>query len=215
MPIYLYVKTHNKTGLKYLGKTISKDPIRYKGSGLYWRNHINKHGYDVTTEIIKECENQKDIKFWGEFYSNLWNIVESSGWANLKPESGDGGFAPSARIMTAERRFKLRNNNAMKIKSNRDKISNELKGVPKSEQHKKNMFQPMSHSEISEKRKGCNNPRYDHTIYCFYLSSPGVEVYMTQRNFIEAFSLNKGNVSALVHNQKIKYKGWCIKQSSE
>ena len=62
MPIYLYVKTHNKTGLKYLGKTISKDPIKYKGSGLYWRNHITKHGYDVTTEIIKECRDDNELK---------------------------------------------------------------------------------------------------------------------------------------------------------
>ena len=27
------VKTHNKTGLKYLGKTISTDPHLYQGSG--------------------------------------------------------------------------------------------------------------------------------------------------------------------------------------
>ena len=37
--IYLYKKTHNKTGLKYLGKTISKDPYTYSGSGVYWTRH--------------------------------------------------------------------------------------------------------------------------------------------------------------------------------
>ena len=46
MIIYLYVKTHRKTGLKYLGKT-KKDPFVYQGSGVHWKNHLNKHGYDV------------------------------------------------------------------------------------------------------------------------------------------------------------------------
>ena len=89
--IYLYVKTHNKTGLKYLGKTSSKNPGAYKGSGKYWSLHIKKHGYDVTTEIIKECYSNKEVAELGEHYSKLWNIVESTEWANLKPESGDGG----------------------------------------------------------------------------------------------------------------------------
>ena len=47
MPIYtLYVKTHNKTGLKYLGRT-TQDPYKYKGSGTYWRSHLKKHGNRV------------------------------------------------------------------------------------------------------------------------------------------------------------------------
>jgi len=52
MTIYLYLKTHNKTGLKYLGKTI-QNPYKYQGSGEYWIPHIKKHGYDVTTKILK------------------------------------------------------------------------------------------------------------------------------------------------------------------
>lgn len=90
MSIYLYKKTHRKTGLKYLGKTI-KDPFVYQGSGKRWINHINQHGYDVETEILRECKDIKELKRWGLYYSNLWNIVDSKDWANLKPESGDGG----------------------------------------------------------------------------------------------------------------------------
>lgn len=61
MTIYLYKKTHNKTGLQYLGKTKSKDPHKYKGSGVYWTSHIKKHGYDVTTEILRECSTMEEI----------------------------------------------------------------------------------------------------------------------------------------------------------
>jgi hypothetical protein len=98
MTIYLYKKTHNKTGLQYLGKTESSDPHQYRGFGTVWLRHINKHGYDVTTEILKECHSNEELKHWGLYYSTLWNIVEdrdSSGrktWANLKPEEGVGGW---------------------------------------------------------------------------------------------------------------------------
>ena len=91
MTIYLYVKTHNKTGLKYLGQTTAKDPHKYPGSGVYWKLHLEKHGYDYTTEIISECQTKDEIKELGIYYSNLWNIVESDEWANLKIEQGDGG----------------------------------------------------------------------------------------------------------------------------
>jgi hypothetical protein len=91
MTIYLYKKTHNKTGLQYLGKTTAADPHSYQGSGTYWKNHLKKHGYDVTTEILRECETNEEIKGWGNYYSDLWNVVSDVSWANLKPESGDGG----------------------------------------------------------------------------------------------------------------------------
>lgn len=91
MTIYLYVKTHNKTGLKYLGKTTARDPHKYQGSGVHWTRHINKHGYDVDTEVIKICHSKEELKEWGSYYSKLWNVVESRDWANLKEEKGDGG----------------------------------------------------------------------------------------------------------------------------
>ncbi len=56
MTIYLYVKTHNVTGLKYLGKTSRTNPHEYQGSGIYWRSHLKKHGKDCSTEILKECK---------------------------------------------------------------------------------------------------------------------------------------------------------------
>lgn len=88
--IYLYVKTHNKTGLKYLGKT-ERDPQKYKGSGKYWRRHIKKYGYDVTTEVLLESNSLQEISETGLYYSELWNIVDSEKWANMRNETGDGG----------------------------------------------------------------------------------------------------------------------------
>lgn len=95
MITYLYVKIHNTTGLKYLGKTTSIDPHKYPGSGKYWKCHLDKHGYNYTTEILKECKNASEVKIWGQYYSELWNVTKSNEWANLKPENGDGGFTGS------------------------------------------------------------------------------------------------------------------------
>ena len=88
-PTFLYIKTHNKTGLKYFGKTVSSDPEKYKGSGIYWTNHIEKHGNDVSTEIYgfytdREACLQDAIQF-----SEEHNIVSSDEWANLIPETVD------------------------------------------------------------------------------------------------------------------------------
>lgn len=87
----LYKKTHKDTGLKYLGYTKSSDPREYQGSGKYWTWHIEKHGYNVDTEILFETTNKQEIKAKVLYYSELWNVVESDEWANLKPESGCGG----------------------------------------------------------------------------------------------------------------------------
>lgn len=91
MIIYLYKKTHRKTGLRYLGQTTAKDPMKYPGSGIYWRKHLKVHGRDIETEVLRECHSKEEVKEWGEYYSKLWNVSESSEWANLKDETGDGG----------------------------------------------------------------------------------------------------------------------------
>lgn len=96
MTIYLYVKTHNKTNMKYLGMT-QRDPFKYKGSGKYWRLHLNKYGNDVSTTIIGKYNNKEELKEAGTYYSNLWNVVESDEWANLIPENADGGKEPAKK----------------------------------------------------------------------------------------------------------------------
>lgn len=88
---YLYLKQHNVTGLKYLGYT-KNDPIKYRGSGVYWKRHIAEHGYNVETTILFESENIEEISQKGQYYSELWNIVESKQFANLTEEDGNKLF---------------------------------------------------------------------------------------------------------------------------
>jgi hypothetical protein len=105
MTIYLYIKTHKITGLKYLGIT-TQDPFKYIGSGKDWLPHLKKHGQNHYTEIIKECQSKKDAKQWGQYYSRYYNIlnaVDDYGnriWLNRIPEGGSAcaGGAPKGRI---------------------------------------------------------------------------------------------------------------------
>ncbi len=103
-PTYLYVKTHNQTGLKYFGKT-TKDPMSYPGSGKYWTRHLKTHGSDVTTEIIGHYTDIHLCQESAEKFSSDNDIVNSSVYANLKPETGtDGG--DTSDFFTAETRMK-------------------------------------------------------------------------------------------------------------
>ena len=92
MIYYLYIKTHNITGLKYLGQTKKSDVNNYYGSGKYWIRHLNKHGYKISTEIIYETEDKNELKSAGIYYSLFYNVAKSEEWANLIPETGEGAF---------------------------------------------------------------------------------------------------------------------------
>jgi len=94
---YLYKKTHNKTGLKYLGYTEKDDVFKYKGPGKRWLKHLEKHGYDIETEILLVTYSHDEIKAVGKYYSKLWDIVKSKEWANLTIEEGRGGNTVSNR----------------------------------------------------------------------------------------------------------------------
>ena len=107
MIIYLYVKRHSKTGLKYFGKTSRPDPHTYLGSGSYWRKHVNKHGKEyVETLNIWTFDKQDHATAFALEFSNNNAIVESTEWANLKLEDAlDGGSL--GRVVTSDTRKKI------------------------------------------------------------------------------------------------------------
>lgn len=140
-PTYLYVKEHNATGLRYFGKTTRKDVHSYSGSGSYWANHLKVHGKDqVKTLWVSEAfTDEDDIKEFAELFSEQFDIVNSTKWANLIAENGlDGGFKPLE--FTDEIRSKLsyaaRNRKPISEET-RKKMS--LAAKNRSEEHKKNL----------------------------------------------------------------------------
>lgn len=166
--IYLYVKTHNKTHLKYFGKTISSDYHSYKGSGKYWNIHCRKHGYDYTTELIAMYDNSchDEAKKFALDFSNKNNISKSKEWANLKEECLDGGFDHV-------------NNENKKYYMEKARITNQNKSAEETKLiNKKKARKGEKNGMFGADRKGVNNPRY------------GAEVTQETRNKIS--KANKG-----------------------
>lgn len=229
MTIYtLYKKTHLKTGLKYLGYT-KQNPYTYKGSGKHWRHHIDAHGYDVETEILFQTKDKNDIKPVGIYYSNLWNVVESKEWANLKLEEGDGGSCPaSGQHMKLEKYKEMmrdRNNqpefkkaltqrmlvnNPMNKLESREKIGDKLRGKPKSENHKANMYKPMLDPAVSSKRKGKNNPCYNNTRYCWEHKDSKERLYLTQWEFLQQVGSTRGHINNVARGRAPSVKGYFV-----
>jgi hypothetical protein len=90
----LYIKRHKVTGLMYFGKTVKEDINSYKGSGKHWKSHIKEHGVDLveTIWVSDPFINKNDIIEFATLFSELFDIVNSSQWANLTVENGiDGG----------------------------------------------------------------------------------------------------------------------------
>lgn len=125
MIIYLYIKQHSLTGLKYFGKTVNKNPHAYAGSGKYWISHVIKHGgrkYIKTLEVY----GFDDIKLLEEFAYNFSiqnDIHNSKDWANLIPETGRGGSIIGRKL-----------SNETKIKISKSKL-----GTKHSEEAKQKM----------------------------------------------------------------------------
>lgn len=129
MLIYLYVKTHIQTGLKYLGKTTNINPHKYTGSGVDWKQHLKEHGEYYETTIIKECTSNEELSQWGRYYSELWNVVESKEWANRIPETGGGWCNEEARKKISSKLTGIKR--PPRTNTHRNNISESLKGKPK------------------------------------------------------------------------------------
>jgi hypothetical protein len=80
-------------GLKYFCKSVRKNFEKYKGSGLYWTNHVRKSGKEnVKTLWVSDwfyCPHH--IQEFALMFGEYNQIVESNQWANLMPEYGIGG----------------------------------------------------------------------------------------------------------------------------
>ena len=106
---YLYIKTHNKTGLKYLGQT-KRNPHTYLGSGTTWTTHLRSNGNNVTTTILLSTTSVAARNYWGRYYSNLYKVTTAMDdygnriWANRIPETGAGGGRKQGSYTLEERK---------------------------------------------------------------------------------------------------------------
>lgn len=155
--IYLYVKRHTTTGLLYFGKTVSKDPYKYKGSGVYWNNHLKVHGNLVETEIIGNFEDVAECKKIAIQFSLENDIVNSDKWANLKIENLDGGWDHINSLPVEVRNKWLKDSWNLMTEEHQNEIN------------KKKAHRKEDNYWFGKDRSGKNNPRFgihdDHETY--------------------------------------------------
>lgn len=210
MLYYLYVKTHKKTGLKYLGHT-RQNPFTYHGSGKKWVSHLEEHGYEYDTEILLESQDITEIASLGRKLSAAWDIVDSDLWANKIPETcgGYGNFgniSDEARMRLSER---MRGDkNIAKHPTFREKHSGEKHWTKRPEHQGKEHV--MKRPEVREKISGKNCYRYDHTIYTFEHNVTGETVQATKQEFQRMYDLDQSCISRLVSGKFKQYKGWTL-----
>lgn len=115
---YLLLKTSKhltskRTILKYLCKHEGsrESCFKYCGSGKYWKLHLKKYGKEHSTNILFETTNRAELKYAGKWFSNEFNIVNDSAWANLGIENGWGGDFNSGRKLSKLTKRKISQNN--------------------------------------------------------------------------------------------------------
>ena len=148
-PTWLYIKQHNTTGLKYFGKTTNPDPHKYSGSGQYRRDHLNKHGKNITTIWCQLFNEKAALTEFAQRFSIENNIVESKEWANLIPETGydDGGNVKGRRGKkhSEETKAKIRKSRQLQLPT--------MLGKHHSDETKEKIRQARSRQVISEETK--------------------------------------------------------------
>jgi hypothetical protein len=168
MSIYLYIKTHQITGLKYFGKTTKKDPYSYKGSGKHWLNHLKKHGNHVNTEILGYFT-QNEVESIALKFSHDNNIVESKEWGNLKPENGlDGGNHSKEckeKISIALKGRIPWNKNKTGLQKHSEETKMKMSAANSGENHPNYGKTPSDETKMkmSAAQSGENNPNYGKT----------------------------------------------------
>jgi hypothetical protein len=129
-PTWLMIKRHKETGLMYFCKTTSADPVKYNGSGTYWKNHRKIHGdniENVWSELFNEKENLVEF---ATFFSVEMDIVKSNSWANLIPENGLQGGTVKGHI-TKEGKERLRLKELGRKWNHTDKTKNKMSEIRK------------------------------------------------------------------------------------
>jgi hypothetical protein len=212
----LYVKTHRVTGLKYLGQTSKSDPHKYTGSGKYWLRHIKQHGKNWDTEILLESQNKKDIDKLGAHYSDLWNVVESNDWANLKPETGDGAasgiYNPMKNPVILAKQQAIINDPIIKIKHrtatinamNTSAVKRKLKAIRNTTAYKEQLKTTLNKPR---NRNGSKNSNFDCIIYNFEHVN-GLTFTGTRFEFNNTYQLTSGSVSRLLNGEYKTTQGW-------
>lgn len=125
-PTFLYLKRHRDTKLFYFGKTVN-DPVKYTGSGKYWKNHLRKYGKNIETVWYKKFYDIYELISFALAFSEIFDISNSELFANLCEENGLNGGNPG-KAATAKTSLALKGRK--RTQSSIDKLKKTLSENP-------------------------------------------------------------------------------------
>lgn len=168
---YLMIKRHRVTGLMYFCKTVTCHPLKYHGSGKYWKKHLKIHGRLVDTVWYQRFDDKEDLVDFALFFSEFHAIVSETKngkkiWANEVPEDGLQG-GQNRGMPSPRKKIKQPYVSAALTGRKRPEHSKLMKDVPKSEEHRKNISESLKKHKrtkehggnISKAKKGIPNPK--------------------------------------------------------
>jgi hypothetical protein len=181
-------------GILYFCKSTVADIEKYPGSGVVWKKRIKKYGKEniKTLWVSDWYHDPHEIQKIALHFSRENQIVESSRWANLKPEDGlDGGHPGDDAI----KRTALKQTGVKHTTERNVAKSKRQKGTKKSQQW------------ID------NRPGYDKNIYTWKNENTNEIVIMGRRDFAKQYiSLHteyysQATTSYINHDRKTLF-GW-------
>ncbi len=100
MLIYMYVKQCLHCQKLYFGRTESKNPLKYPGSGEHWSRHIKKHNAQTTTIKLWKFTSQEQCTRYAQRFSSFYGVgVDKDTWFNLIPEDGKRQGLPKGAFL--------------------------------------------------------------------------------------------------------------------
>ena len=232
-PIH-YVYLHRRAtdgSIFYVGKGKGRRAWSHQGRNPWWNRIVAKHGFYseiIASSLPEKCAltlERINIRILGR--DGLANLVDGGGgipgWhhsdeTKARISAFNKGKTPSARALAALRSV----DGKKRSTEHRMKLSLAKKGKakgPLSEETKKKIsaahiglrhssdtLRKMSESKVG-KAVGRSSPSYDHTVRKFF-HGDGSIFQGTRGDFILAFALANGDVSAVIHGRQKSVKGW-------
>jgi len=213
IPTFLYIKQHPSTGLLYLGKTI-KNPLKYKGSGKYWRRHLDKHGSDINTLWYCLYIDKEELVKAAKSLSLICNVVSDENWANLEEETGLGCDVDTIKkrveINKTHQTYKnmqkpeARRRAALSRVGQKDTENTKLKKAKSVKANWDNMS-----LEDREKRRIANVESHSNIKYTIKTPSGEIKETINLREFCVCENINYSSASWSLRYSKAKaYKGF-------
>ena len=165
------VKRHRNTGLMYFCKTSTRDPLKYRGSGSYWKKHLKIHSKDVDTLWYQLFDSEEDLVEFALFFSEFHDIVSAVDtrgkkiWANEIPENGLQG-GQNKGLPSPQKGVPTGRPSAWKGKSRPDH-SEKMKGRKFTEEHSNKISEalkqytrtPEHNAKLADAKRGKSNPK--------------------------------------------------------